>query len=120
MRVGKEFATKEGNSNRWGPVYRWCRDGSSFGPRGVLSTLRKKNGEFTSGLVDSAELLLKVLVPPDSNNGESEEHSRIRNETGLFLEDSGVNIRDTGKIGDQILKFSQEEVRYAIWRMGRD
>jgi hypothetical protein len=85
-----------------------------------LTTLRKENGQFTEGWADTSELLLKTLVPPDSYDGETEEHARVRNETGLFLEDTEVDDRETEEIGDQLVRFSQEEVSKAVMRMGKD
>lgn len=38
--------------------------------------------------MDTLELLLKTLIPPDSIEGETDEHKRIREETGVELDES--------------------------------
>jgi len=54
----------------------------------VLATLRKEGGGCKVGLVDTFDLLIKTLIPPDTIDGETEEHERLREETGVRLEET--------------------------------
>ncbi|XP_050064894.1 uncharacterized protein LOC126553825 [Aphis gossypii] len=84
-RTWRKFTTEEGNEKPWGSAYRWCKEGANMDSRGVLATLRKGGGESTVGLTDTLDLLLKTLIHPDSIEGETEEHKRIREETGVEI-----------------------------------
>lgn len=53
----------------------------------MLATLRKAGGGHSVGLNDTLELLFKTLVPTDTE-GESEEHKRLHEETGVQLGDT--------------------------------
>lgn len=97
-----------------------CKEGANTDSRGVLATLRKGGSESTVGLMDTLDLLLKTLIPPDSIEGETEEHKRIREETGVEI--GGSEETDWGEESESnhLEEFALEEVKKAIWRMGRD
>jgi len=97
-RTWRKFTTEERNEKPWGSAYRWCKEGANTISRGVLSTLRKGSGESTVGLVDTLELLQKTLISPDSIEGETGGHKRIREETGVKFGESEERLgRRVGK-----------------------
>lgn len=57
-----------------GFIYRWYKHGDSINIRGVLATLHKVDGQFPLDLTDSVDLLLKTLVPLDSDYNETAKH----------------------------------------------
>jgi len=62
MESWRKFATSI-NSDIWGPVYRWARNGTSSSrvPNAVL----RGDGTFTVTALETAECLLESLIPRD-------------------------------------------------------
>ncbi|CAI6371240.1 unnamed protein product [Macrosiphum euphorbiae] len=60
MESWRKFATSI-NSDIWGPVYRWARNGSSKSR--IPSSVLREDGTFTVTALETAECLLESLIP---------------------------------------------------------
>lgn len=92
MESWRKFATSI-NSDVWGPVYRWARNGSSKSrvPNAVL----RSDGTFTVTALETAECLLECLIP--------------RDETAPVFE-----MECEGRVRPEV---TEAEVKSAVWRM---
>ncbi|KAL4101171.1 hypothetical protein QTP88_021192 [Uroleucon formosanum] len=92
MESWRKFATSI-NSDIWGPVYRWARNGSAKSrvPNAVL----RENGTFTVTALETAECLLESLIP--------------RDRTAPVFADECV-----GRVRPEV---TEAEVKRAVWRM---
>jgi len=50
--------------------------------KGVMNTLKKEDGTFTTNWLDTMELILLKLFPDDNEDEDNEENTRIRQVTG--------------------------------------
>ncbi|KAE9523227.1 hypothetical protein AGLY_016374 [Aphis glycines] len=92
MESWRKFATSI-NSDIWGPVYRWARNGSmkSRVPNAVL----RGDGTFTVTALETAECLLESLIPRDE----------------------AAPVFDRGCVGRVRPEVTEAEVKSAVWRM---
>lgn len=92
MESWRKFATSI-NSDIWGPVYRWARNGSSKSrvPNAVL----RDDGTFTATALETAECLLESLIPRDRT----------------------APIFERERVGRVRPEVSEAEVKRAVWRM---
>ncbi|KAL4134718.1 hypothetical protein QTP88_006440 [Uroleucon formosanum] len=92
MESWRKFATSI-NSDIWGPVYRWARNGSqkSRVPNAVL----REDGTFTVTALETAECLLESLIPRDR----------------------GAPVFEDERVGRVRPEVTEAEVKRAVWRM---
>jgi len=92
MESWRKFATSI-NSDIWGPVYRWARNGSlkSRVPNAVL----RDDGTFTVTALETAECLLESLIPRD----------RV------------APVFECEIVGRERPEVTEAEVKRAVWRM---
>lgn len=88
----KNFANSA-NDNVWGPLYKWARKGPATSR--VPSAVRCEGGDLTLSAAETAECLLKELIPRDE----------------ICPTFDGVREGRTGFL------LSEKEVKEAIWRM---
>ncbi|CAI6372470.1 unnamed protein product [Macrosiphum euphorbiae] len=92
MESWRKFATSI-NSDIWGPVYRWARNGSSKSR--IPSSVLREDGTFTVTALETAECLLESLIPRDVT----------------------APIFEHGIVERERPEVTEAEVKRAVWRM---
>jgi len=112
-RAWRDFVTETGNSEPWGPVFKWIKTGGSRTSENLPTAVRKADGTFTTSLRETGERLMETLVPSDSYENESPEQIAARTESRVEVGSFSKWSEDPGHIEP----CDVEEVKRAIWRM---
>jgi len=109
----RNFVTDTGNSDPWGPVFKWLKKGGTRLSENLPAALRKADDTYTTSLRETGERLLVTLVPSDNYANESPDQAIVRAETGVYVGSFRYASGDVGHID----LCDVEEVKGAIWRM---
>lgn len=97
----KSFCAENTTNDPWGAVYRMLRNKK---PKMIDTTIRKRNGEYTTTIEDTHQYLLDTFFPDDEATRDNQEHEELRRKA------------NTAKGGPNDRRFTEREIRKEIKR----
>lgn len=79
LKSWKEYCSITDNTNPWNAVYKLAS--GNIRKNCTLSTLKRRDGTYTTGLVDTMNYMFDHFTPEDDEKTDSEHHKNIRNKT---------------------------------------
>ena len=76
LKSWKEFCSHTTDSNPWNAVYKLAS--GKMQSKTTLSTLKTKNGAYTTDIVSTMKHMMEYFIPEDSNSCDSVHHKTIR------------------------------------------